>query len=253
MNLSSELRIRTPEGIVFSYALAGPVTRFMAWLVDLLVIIGLVYVLLFATAFFAIINADIAQGLSILAYFVVSIGYGIALEWAWRGQTVGKRMLRLRVTDSQGLRLRFHQILLRNLVRAIDCLPAAYLVGGLTCLLSRRAQRLGDLAAGTIVVHIPRYAEPDLEQLLAGKYNSLRAHPHLAARLVQRVSPSEARIALQALIRREEIEPAARVQLFAELADHFKEVVAFPAETVEAMPDEQYVRNIVDILFRASS
>ncbi|HYR57824.1 MAG TPA: hypothetical protein VEO95_04310, partial [Chthoniobacteraceae bacterium] len=125
-----------------------------------------------------------------------------------------------------------------------------YAIGGAACLLSRRAQRLGDLAANTVVVRLLRHSEPDLDQLLAGKFNSLRQHPHLEARLRQRASPEEARLALQALVRRDELDPAARVQLFAGLAEHFKELVAFPLESVEAMPDEQYVRNVVDILFR---
>ncbi|MCX7823963.1 MAG: RDD family protein, partial [Verrucomicrobiae bacterium] len=79
--------------------------------------------------------------------------------------------------------------------------------------LSPRAQRLGDLAANTIVTRHPALAEPDVDQLMAGKFNSFRDHPHLAARLRQRVSPGEAAIALQALLRRDEFEPAARVEL----------------------------------------
>ncbi len=66
------------------------------------------------------------------------------------------------------------------------------------------------------------------------------------------IGPEEARLALQAPVRRDELEPAARVRLFAELADHFKNVVAFPPETIEAMPGEQYVRNVVDCLFRSA-
>ena len=123
-------------------------------------------------------------------------------------------------------------------------------MGGLCCLLSRRAQRLGDLAAGTVVIHHVRPHEPDLEQLLAGKYNSLRASPHLVARLRQRVSPAEATVALQALLRREEFEAAARVDLFKRLAEHFRALVHFPPEAVEILSDEQYVRNVVDLLFR---
>jgi hypothetical protein len=123
-------------------------------------------------------------------------------------------------------------------------------VGGLASFFSRRAQRLGDLAANTVVVYNPKPAEPDLDQLLAGKFNSLRQHPHLEARLRQRVSPDEARLALQALIRRDELDPEPRVALFSELAEHFKSIVHFPPEAIDAMPDEQYVRNVVDILFR---
>jgi uncharacterized RDD family membrane protein YckC len=248
--VNSELRLRTPEGIVFSYKLAGPISRCMAWGIDLVVIgaisNGAAYLCLAA----GLIGVDFAFGLYIFAYFAISIGYGVVAEWALRGQTIGKRFLRLRVMDAQGLRLQFHQIVLRNLLRFADILPACYLVGGIACLATRRAQRLGDLAANTVVVHIPKHVEPDLDQLLASKFNSLRQHPHLEARLRQRASPDEARLALQALVRRDDLEPTARVRLFSELAEHFKEIVAFPPEAVEAMPDEQYIHNVVDILFR---
>jgi hypothetical protein len=197
-----------------------------------------------------VISFGLAQAVSLLLVFTVSLGYGIVLEWVWRGQTVGKRLLRLRVVDAQGLKLHFSQVVIRNLLRAVDMLPGFYLVGGVVCLFSRRAQRLGDLAANTIVIRHPVIAEPDLDQLLAGKYNSLRAHPHLEARLRQRVSPPEAALAMHALLRRDQLEPAARVELFAQLAAHFQSKVAFPAEAVEGITDEQYVRNVVDVLYR---
>jgi uncharacterized RDD family membrane protein YckC len=248
--VNSELRIQTPEGIVFSYPLAGPIVRCFAWGVDFILITALTYGVGTLSLVAGVLSFDFAIALMIVGYFVVSIGYGVTTEWLWRGQTAGKRLMRLRVMDVHGLRLQFHQVLMRNLLRFVDLLPGFYAVGGTACLLSRRAQRLGDLAANTVVVHLPRHAEPDLDQLLAGKFNSLRQHPHLEARLRQRVSPAEARLALQALVRRDELDPAARVKLFAELAEHFRSLVAFPPESVEAMPDEQYVRNTVDILFR---
>lgn len=248
--MNPTLKIRTPEGIAFSFALAGPVVRCLAWIIDFLVIMAATVMLSLLGQVAGFIDADISQALSIIGYFIISVGYGILLEWIWRGQTLGKRILRLRVMDAQGLRLQFHQVLLRNLMRFVDALPALYLVGGLASFFSRRAQRLGDLAASTVVVYNPKPAEPDLDQLLAGKFNSLRQHPHLEARLRQRVSPDEARLALQAIIRRDELDPAPRVALFSELAEHFKGLVTFPPESVEAMPDEQYVRNVVDILFR---
>ena len=248
--MNSELRIRTPEGIAFSYQLAGPVARCMAWGVDLFAILVIGQGVSSLCAKFALISPDFATALSMIAYFVVSIGYGVFTEWAWRGQTFGKRIMRLRVMDAHGLRLQFNQILMRNLLRFADLLPGCYLVGGVAMVLSRRAQRLGDLAANTVVVHIPKHAEPDLDQLLAGKFNSLRQFPHLEARLRQRTTPEEARLALQSLVRRDDLDPDARVRLFGELADHFKTLVAFPPEAVEAMPDEQYIRDVVDLLFR---
>ena len=247
---AAELRIRTPEGIVFAHRLAGPLPRAFAWLLDLGIVLLLSQGLSKGLGMMNALNEDLSKGILVVAYFIVSTGYHIILEWFWRGQTFGKRLCKLRVTDAEGLRLGFYQVVMRNLVRFVDFLPGFYLVGGTACLLNRHAQRLGDLAAGTVVVHLPKHAEPDLDQLLAGKFNSLRQHPHLEARLRQRVSPDEARLALQALVRRDELDPAARVDLFADLAAHFKTLVTFPPEDTDSMPDEQYIRNVVDILFR---
>lgn len=247
---TNTLLIRTPEGIVFSLLLAGPVTRFLAWVVDLACIATLTLTVGKLVALFGWVSADFAQAAAVLAYFLISIGYGMVTEWSWRGQTVGKRLLRLRVMDAQGLRLQFSQIAIRNLLRFVDMLPMLYLVGGVACLLSQRAQRLGDFAANTIVVRNPKTREPDLDQLLAGKFNSLRAHPHLAARLRQRISPVEARVALQAVLRRDQLDDPARVGLFREIAGHFRALVAFPPEAIEGITDEQYVRNVVDVMFR---
>jgi uncharacterized RDD family membrane protein YckC len=248
---TSALLIRTPEGIVFSQLLAGPVTRFLAWLVDAACIVGMVMVMGFVLGMASLISADLAGAASALGYFVISIGYGITCEWFWRGQTVGKRMFRLRVVDVEGMRLQFNQVVTRNLMRFVDALPLMYFVGGVACWLSPKCQRLGDLAANTVVLRMPRATEPDLDQILAGKYNSLRQHPHLAARLRQRVSPVEAAIALQAVLRRDEFEAAARVQLFGELAEYFRAKVEFPVEATEGVADEQFLRNVVDVIYRA--
>jgi hypothetical protein len=133
----------------------------------------------------------------------------------------------------------------------VDELPAFYFVGGLTCWLNPKCQRLGDIAANTIVIRNPRVSEPDLDQLLAGKFNSLRQFPHLVARLRQNISPMEADIALQALMRREEFEPVARVELFGGLAAHFRAKADFPPEATDGVADEQYLRNVVDVIYRA--
>jgi uncharacterized RDD family membrane protein YckC len=247
---TNTLTIRTPEGIEFSFLLAGPITRFLAWSVDFMAIMAVNKLLTALFGVLGILSRDLASAATIRGYFVVSIGYGITLEWYWHGQTLGKRLLRLRVGDVNGLHLQLSQIVIRNLLRFVDSLPILYLVGGLTCLVSRRSQRLGDIVANTIVVWNPRLEQPDLDQLLEGKYNSFRRYPHLEARLRQRVSPAEARIALQALIRRDELEPPSRIAFFESLAEHFKSIVKFPAEAADGISDEQYVRNVVASLYR---
>ena len=222
----------------------------MVWSVDFWVILALNKLLNVVFGFVGIFSWDLVTTGSILGYFVISIGYGIFFEWYWQGQTPGKKLMRLRVTDVQGLQLQFNQVVIRNLLRFVDSIPAFYLVGGLACLINPRGQRLGDFAANTIVVWNPRLEAPDLDQLLEGKYNSFRNYPHLEARLRQHASPAEARIALQALLRRDEFEPRARVELFEKIIAYFKILVAFPPEANDGISDEQYVRNIVDALFR---
>jgi uncharacterized RDD family membrane protein YckC len=250
---TATLQIKTPEGIVFSQTLASPIARFLATLID----IGCIWVLLILVQLLVgiamVVSPDFAAALGILLYFSVTIFYSIILEWWWRGQTIGKRVLRLRVVDAEGMRLELNQIVIRNLLRMVDLLPAFYASGGMAAFLSRKAQRLGDLAANTVVIRIPKISQPDLDQLLPDKFNSLRAFPHLEARLRQRVTPAEAAVALQALMRRDEFEPAARVQLFSELASHFKSKVEFPQDASEGIADEQYVRNVADVLYRTNS
>jgi uncharacterized RDD family membrane protein YckC len=248
---TNTLHIKTPEGITFSILLAGPIPRFLAWTIDLAVILAASSILGVIFGFLGIISFDLSRALSIISYFLISIGYGIVAEWYWRGQTIGKKLLRLRVMDVHGMRLQFSQIMIRNLMRFVDSLPAFYTVGGVACLLSKHAQRLGDFAANTIVVRHPKIAYPDLDQLVAGKYNSFRDYPHLVARLRQKVTPQEAGIALQSLLRRDSLYPRARVELFEGIASHFRSIATFPEEATYGISDEQYVRNVVDILFNA--
>ena len=182
-NRQRSLTIETPEGVVFSYQLATPVTRSLAWAVDAASIGVVSYMAAKVSAALGVLSPDVANALGVALYLAISIGYGIVLEWRWRGQTLGKRLLGLRVVDAQGLRLQFPQIALRNLLRVLDMLPLAYLVGGIAALVSRKGQRLGDLAANTVVAHERVWRAPDLEQIAPARYNSLLAWPHLAARL----------------------------------------------------------------------
>lgn len=244
------LTIRTPEGIVFTLPLAGAGSRLLACVVDLACISAIESVL--GTVLYSVgaLSLDLSRALLLGAFLVVPVGYGIAAEWAWRGQTLGKRLLRLRVLDDQGLRLHPSQIVIRNLIRFVDALPVFYMVGGAAMFLSRRSQRLGDLAARTVVVRAGRGDLPDPALIAGGRYNTLRDHPHLEARLRQRVTPDEAVLAVRALLRRDRLDPLARVELFRALADRFRRRADFPPEMVEAIPEEQLVRDVVDAVLR---
>ena len=249
-NSTATLHISTPEGVVFSLPLAGPVTRGIGFFVDYAVIMAVQNALMFVIGPLAIFMQDFGAAAGVLVQFLLTFGYGGFCELLFNGQTLGKRVMRIRVMDERGLRLRPSQVIIRNLVRIADMLPMAYAVGGLFCLFSKRCQRLGDFAAGTVVVREVKATAPNVEGVLGGKYNSFRAYPHLEARLRQKVSPDEAQLALAALVRREQLEPDATIKLFELMATRFREKVKFPDEAEFGLSDEQYVRNVVDSLYR---
>lgn len=242
-------QVRTPEGVAFTFRIASPVLRLAAVLVDAATVSAVWSLLAVPIALLKVVSADLAGMVATVSYFLLSQGYRMTAEWRWRGQTLGKRLLRLRVVDERGLRLSFAQVALRNLLRFVDVLPGAYLVGGVAALMNRRGQRLGDLVAGTLVIWEPLEPAPDLTVLKGEKYNSLREHGAVVARLRHAITPVEARTAWQALSRRDELEAGARVTLFAELARQFREVTPIPDEVFEGVADEQFVRNIVDVLY----
>ncbi len=245
-----KLDIRTPEGVSFSLPLASPVARAIALIIDLFLIAAISKLLQTFLRSLALVSADLAESLMLISQVALVVVLLMFLEWVWRGQTLGKRIMGLRVVDEKGLNLRPSQIVMRNIFRLVDMLPALFLVGGIAAVLSRRCQRLGDLAAGTLVVRETKIAEPDLSALAMDSMNSFRSHPQLEARLRQRVSPVEARLALDALMRRNQLDADQRLKVFHRLAQHFREVVEFPSEITLGLSDEQYVRDVVESVFR---
>lgn len=252
LNLSGRktLQIQTPEGVVFNLTVAGLFTRFLAWTVDVAAILTASSIIGTVTTLLALLSPDFSRALYAILYAAISVGYGIYTEWRWRGQSLGKRLLRLRVIDASGLKLQPSQIVIRNLLRPVDLLPACYLLGGLFSFWSRRGQRLGDLAANTVVISIPDTFALNTQSIKEAKYNSFRDYPHLESRLRQRVRPIEAALALDAILRRDEISPEERVELFRQIATHFRGIVTFEEKMDEMIGDEQFVRNVVASIYR---
>jgi uncharacterized RDD family membrane protein YckC len=246
--------IETPEGVRFALPLAGLVSRFLALVIDLLAISTIGTIVERIAAVIGLLSPDSVAALTILGYFAITIGYGIVFEWFWHGQTPGKRVLSLKVMDANGLKLQASQIAVRNLMRAIDSLPGMYVVGGVAALLSKRHQRLGDMVANTIVVKQRRLVLPDLLRLnLDDKFNSFTSVPHLAARLRQQITPDLVELSYQALLRREELTPDVKLEVFRLLADRFRALVKFPDDITTALTDERYVRNALQIALTSGS
>lgn len=248
--ISPTVAIRTPEGIAFRLILAGPAPRFLAWIIDCAAIMFTASVVRMLAGLLGVIDPGIGIAVGIISYFVVSMGYGMFFEWRWNGQTPGKRVLRLRVMDLHGLRLQLSQVVIRNLLRSVDMLPAFYFLGGAVSVLAPKCQRLGDIAANTIVVRIPTPTPVITEDIVGRKYNSFRDYPHLEARLRQTVTPEEAALALDSLRRARVLNNEARIKVFEDLAAYFKTIVEFPPEATDMLGPEQYVRNVVDVIYR---
>ncbi len=262
---NAALRIDTPEGVRFEIPLASPFSRCLAVVIDMIVIAALMLLLsqliqaldrlIASIPIFGAIFSDFSSGILILAQFSVAVCYGMILEWLWRGKTIGKRLMKLRVIDERGLAPDFRQIVTRNLFRIIDMLPSmVYLCGGLSCFLTQHCQRLGDIAAGTLVVRESNPSVPDLEQISGIHSGSIFSTvPHIEARLRQRISPNEARLMLDALTRREELTPSSRLLLFSELAQYFREIAPIPDEITYGLSDEQFIRNLTITIYSRSS
>jgi uncharacterized RDD family membrane protein YckC len=162
MPLSDRLRIDTPEQVALEFATAGLGSRFLAMAVDTLLQVALggvalVVLLVLATpaGLFAWANSvrSVVPAIAVLVLFALNWGYFAAFEIWWQGQTPGKRLARIRVIKDSGRALDLSSAIIRNLLRAVDGLPAMYGVGVVCMLINRDSRRLGDLAAGTLVVH----------------------------------------------------------------------------------------------------
>jgi uncharacterized RDD family membrane protein YckC len=152
--LDTTRRVATPEGIELTLHLAGPVPRAMAWAIDLAVRAAIVVAVMIGALQFG----RAGWGVVLLTAFFVEWLLPAWFEAAWRGQTPGKRLMRLAVLNDDGTPVRWPGALTRNLLRAVDFLPFLYGTGLVSMLANRDFKRLGDLAAGTVVVYQPEKA-----------------------------------------------------------------------------------------------
>jgi len=151
--LDTYREVMTPEGVLLQLPAAGAVPRALAWLIDSCIrwlILGMLGML-------ASFLGKFGMGLLLIALFFFSWGYSIVMEAMW-GCTLGKRCLGLRVIMADGAPLGWTAAITRNLLRVIDILPLGYALGLLSSLMDAHGRRLGDLVAGTLVVHVSRAA-----------------------------------------------------------------------------------------------
>jgi uncharacterized RDD family membrane protein YckC len=169
--LDSRLLVATPEGVDLELIPAGPLVRSLAYIIDLL--IRGVMMLVVGVALAAL--GDFGAGILLIVYFLLEWLYPVMFE-AVRGATPGKRIMGLQVITCDGLPVGWAAASLRNLLRVVDFLPVAYAVGQVAMVVSGRFQRLGDLAANTLVVYTTEV--PAASTAAAGEALSLPFTPN---------------------------------------------------------------------------
>jgi uncharacterized RDD family membrane protein YckC len=210
-SLDDRVTIATPEGIELELILAGVGSRFAATLLDVVVQLGAIFAL-------AIVLGPLGDNGYVLAAYLVAVflilfAYDIVLETWNRGRSVGKLAAGLRVVRIGGEAEGFLTAAVRNFLRIVDFLPAFYVVGVIAILSTRRNQRLGDLAAGTLVVRERRPAVTPAPRSFAAP----PAAPYLEWD-VSALSPEDVATLRQFLERRLTLSPGARAHLAADLA-----------------------------------
>jgi uncharacterized RDD family membrane protein YckC len=211
--------IATPEGVELELVLAGLGSRFMAALLDVVIQLGAIFAL--AIVFAPVGDSGYVVAAYFIAVFVVLFAYDIVLETWNRGRTVGKLAAGLRVVRTGGEPVGFLTAAVRNFLRLADFLPAFYVVGVITILVTSRNQRLGDLAAGTLVVRERRQAVPPAATYLPPPGGA----PFLEWD-VSGVSVDDVATLRQFLERRVSLSPGARAHLATGLAARVRPKVA---------------------------
>ncbi len=211
-----QLDVATPERVGLSLPVAGIGYRSLAWLVDVALILSFWVVLYFLWALTGPDVVAVVGGLStfarvaaILGFFFFQWVYWTACEVWLRGQTPGKRLLKIRIVRADGSPVGVFESAVRNLLRVVDFLPFGYGVGAIVMLVDPKHRRLGDLAAGTVAL---REEQIDL--------STYRPAPASAGR---ELTAGEHELVRELSSRFDGLEPAARLGLVKKLAERLGE------------------------------
>jgi uncharacterized RDD family membrane protein YckC len=241
LSAPEKLTIDTPEQIALEYSLASAGSRFLAIAIDTLlqVAIGAVITVLalFGVTLQFVTGGNLAlwiQALVVLMWFTIFYGYFAVFEALWNGQTPGKRAIGLRVITLSGRPITAFDAILRNLVRIVDQIPGIYAVGLVALFVSDKNQRLGDMAAGTVVVH-----EQAVTHDLPAR-STAAGVPHLGA---HRLQPNEIEAMEVFLRRRHDLPDWRRDKTARQLAQHVRARLGLAED--RQTPDEGLLEQLV--------
>ncbi len=228
-------QVVTTEKVPFSYRVAGLGSRFLAWLVDLFVLVGLDLMGGMIASVLIIGRPGLGMAVMIVWQFVLMWGYFLFFEWLWHGQTPGKALVGIRVIQWHGTAMNFYQSAIRNLLRAVDSLPAPVplgpgLLGFAVAACNREHRRLGDLAADTLVVHVERNIRPVLS-LAEARGEADRQRLALLRQRLSQLDREQKQTLLDLCLRRDQLRVLERARLFRAAASFFE-------QRLKLVPDE---------------
>jgi uncharacterized RDD family membrane protein YckC len=216
MEIDDRITIATPEGVDLELTLAGVGSRFVSALVDVMLQIVLLVGVSGVGAAAGAFGSGYGAVVVFIASFLIFAAYDVLFEVFASGRTPGKRLNGLRVVRVDGSPVTFFTSAIRNVLRLVDILPGMYLVGIATILVTRLNQRLGDVAAGTLVVR-ERTEQPQLRELRVAQPQPAPA-PAGSSWDVTAVTVDELVAVRSFLARRYELTNEARYRLAADLA-----------------------------------
>jgi uncharacterized RDD family membrane protein YckC len=241
VELEDRITIATPEGVELSLTLAGVGSRFVSAFVDFTI-----QILLILALYLVFVLSDLGgYGAAVYAIFsfVVVFGYDVFFEVLASGRTLGKRWNGLRVVRTDGRPITLLPSLTRNLLRLVDFLPFGYLVGIVAVLATRRNQRLGDLAAATLVIRERRTRAAE-QSPPASAPDALR--PEVATLDTSAVTAEELAAITRFFARRREIDNDARRELAHTMAERLRPKVG-------GAPDEVHGEQFLELIVSAKA
>ena len=245
-------QVISTEKVPLVYHVAGIGSRFVAWLVDLGIMLSLVIVVVVFGTTWQVARAGLGGAVILTLTFLMQWGYFVLFEWLWHGQTPGKRLVGIRVIDWQGTGISFGQSAVRNVLRVVDGLPLLipdvmpllYGVGFGVAASNLQQRRFGDLAAGTLVV-LAEHKDTSLVALQHGFAGQTSRQHHLRQRLEQLTRPQKETM-LDLCLRRDQLRLRERTRLFAAVADYFRRRLEL--SPAEHQSDEKFVLELAAAL-----
>ncbi len=155
--LDNTSKVETPEGIELPLEVAGVVPRSMAYFIDFLIFLTIAYILALVMGFLG----SFGEGLFLILYFIIFWLYPVIFEVFRNGQTPGKKAMGLKVVHQDGTPISLNASFVRNILLVADFLPFFYTAGFISMLFNKDFKRLGDLAAGTVVVYTEKENKED--------------------------------------------------------------------------------------------